>query len=127
MVAPGRLLESIRDLRIIAAAVANATTALTNGLNAANQNSVFMLLSQACEDRHFRKFRNIVARRITRMKRMVRNQNKRMAKTKMTGVVLMAVPSSATCGDGAAPAMSPPKGSPCFEAPRHNQPLERFT
>jgi hypothetical protein len=31
------LLELIRDLRTMAAAVANATTALTNGLSAANQ------------------------------------------------------------------------------------------
>jgi hypothetical protein len=37
MLAPGRLLELIQDPRIMAAAVANATTALTNGLNAANQ------------------------------------------------------------------------------------------
>jgi hypothetical protein len=37
MLAPARLLELIRDPRIMAAAVANATTALTNGLSAANQ------------------------------------------------------------------------------------------
>jgi hypothetical protein len=44
MLAPGRLLELIRDPRIMAAAVANATTALTNGLSAANQiGFVFML------------------------------------------------------------------------------------
>jgi hypothetical protein len=56
MLAPARLLELIRDPRIITAAVANATTALTNGLSAANQKLVFMLLSQAFEDRRFRKF-----------------------------------------------------------------------
>jgi hypothetical protein len=43
MLAPPRLLELIRDPRIIAAAVANATTALMNGLSAANQKLVFML------------------------------------------------------------------------------------
>jgi len=37
MLAPARLLELIRDPRIMAAAVANATTALTNGMSAANQ------------------------------------------------------------------------------------------
>jgi hypothetical protein len=43
MLAPGRLLELIQDLRIMAAAVANATTALTNGLSAANQKFIFIL------------------------------------------------------------------------------------
>jgi hypothetical protein len=37
MLALARLLELIRDLRTMAAAVANATTVLTNGLSAANQ------------------------------------------------------------------------------------------
>jgi hypothetical protein len=37
MLAPTRVLELIRDPRIMAAAVANATTALMNGLSAANQ------------------------------------------------------------------------------------------
>jgi hypothetical protein len=37
MLAPARLLELIRDPRIMAAAVANATTALTNEVSAANQ------------------------------------------------------------------------------------------
>jgi len=55
MLAPARLLELIRDPRIMAAAVANATTALTNGLSAANQKFIFMLLFQAFEGRHFRK------------------------------------------------------------------------
>src|SRR5438067_1254874 len=53
MLAPGRFLELIRDRRDTAAAVANATTALTNGLSAANQKFVFMLFSQAFRDRHF--------------------------------------------------------------------------
>ena len=44
MLAPARLLELIRDPRIMAAAVANATTALTKGLSAANQEFVFMLI-----------------------------------------------------------------------------------
>src|SRR6266436_5013545 len=44
MLAPARLLELIQDPRIIAAAVANATTALTKGLSAANQKFVFMLI-----------------------------------------------------------------------------------
>ena len=43
MLAPAWLLELIRDPRVITAAVANATTALTKGLSAANQKLVFML------------------------------------------------------------------------------------
>jgi hypothetical protein len=43
MLAPARLLEVIRDPRTMAAAVANATTALTNGLSAANQKFIFIL------------------------------------------------------------------------------------
>ena len=54
MLAPGRVRELIRDRRDTAAAVANAITALTNGLSAANQKLVFMLLSQAFEERHFK-------------------------------------------------------------------------
>jgi hypothetical protein len=42
MLAPGRFLELIRDRCDTAAAVANATTALTNGLSATNQKFVFM-------------------------------------------------------------------------------------
>ena len=53
MLAPARLLELIRDPRISAAAVANATTALTKGLSAANQKLSSCCLSQAFEDRHF--------------------------------------------------------------------------
>jgi hypothetical protein len=41
MLAPARFLELIRDPRTMAAAVANATTALTNGLSAANQEETF--------------------------------------------------------------------------------------
>jgi len=37
MLAAARLLELIRDPRIMAAAVANATTALTDEVSAANQ------------------------------------------------------------------------------------------
>jgi len=43
MLAPGRFLELIRDRRDTAAAVAKATTALTNGLSATNQKPVLML------------------------------------------------------------------------------------
>jgi hypothetical protein len=53
MLAAGRFLELIRGRRDIAAAVANATTALTNGLSATNQKFVFMLFSQAFEGRDF--------------------------------------------------------------------------
>ena len=53
MLAPVWLLELIRNRRDTAAAVANATTALMNGLSAASHKFVFMLLSQAIEDRHF--------------------------------------------------------------------------
>ena len=55
MLEPARLLELIRDRRDTAAAVAKATTALTKGLSAANQKFLFMLFSQAFEERHFRK------------------------------------------------------------------------
>jgi hypothetical protein len=44
MLAPTRLPELIPDPGIMAAAVANATTALTKGLSAANQKFVFMLI-----------------------------------------------------------------------------------
>src|SRR5260370_22341979 len=44
MLAPGRLLELIRDRRDTAAAVAKATTALTKGLSAANQKFVLILI-----------------------------------------------------------------------------------
>src|SRR6266446_10991708 len=44
MLAPGRLPGLFQEPRIIAAAVANATTALTKGLSAANQKFVFMLI-----------------------------------------------------------------------------------
>jgi hypothetical protein len=54
MLAPYRLPGLFQDPRIIAAAVANATTALTKGLSAANQKFVFMLFSQRFEGRDFR-------------------------------------------------------------------------
>jgi hypothetical protein len=53
MLAPARLLELIRDPRIMAAAVANATAALTNEVSAANQQLVFTLFSKASEQRRF--------------------------------------------------------------------------
>jgi hypothetical protein len=43
MLAPGRLPGLFQDPRIMGAAVANATTALTNGLSAANQKFIFIL------------------------------------------------------------------------------------
>src|SRR5882724_9506566 len=55
MLAPGRVLELIRDRRIIAAAVANATTALTNGLSAANQKFVFILFISSIRRSAFQK------------------------------------------------------------------------
>jgi len=55
MLAPGRVLELIRDPRIMAAAVANATTALTNGLSAANQKFVFILFISSIRRSGFQK------------------------------------------------------------------------
>src|SRR5882724_34249 len=55
MLAPARLLELIRDPRISAAAVANATTALTNGLSATNQKLVFMLIISSIRRSAFQK------------------------------------------------------------------------
>jgi hypothetical protein len=43
MLAPGRLPGLFQDPRITGAAVANATTGLTNGLSAANQKFIFIL------------------------------------------------------------------------------------
>ena len=57
MLAPARVLELVRDPRVIAAAVTNATTAPIIGLSAANQKFVFMLISQAFKDRHFANLR----------------------------------------------------------------------
>jgi hypothetical protein len=45
----------IQDPRIMAAAVANATTALTNGLSAANQKSIFTLLISSIRRTAFHK------------------------------------------------------------------------
>src|SRR4029450_1442214 len=52
---PARLLELNRDPRIIAAAVANATIALMNGLGAANQKRVFMPLFSSLRKPTFHK------------------------------------------------------------------------
>ena len=55
MLAPGRFLELIRDRRDTAAAVANATTALTNGLSATNQKFVFMQIISSIRRPAFQK------------------------------------------------------------------------
>src|SRR6266478_7291077 len=55
MLAPGRFLELIRDRRDTAAAVANATTALTKGLSATNQKFVFMLIISSIRRPAFQK------------------------------------------------------------------------
>src|SRR6266699_1627753 len=62
MLAPARLLELVRDPRIIAAAVANATNALTKGLSAANQKFVFMLIILSIRRSTFHKGRNFFFR-----------------------------------------------------------------
>jgi hypothetical protein len=54
MLAPARLLELIRDPRIIAA-VTNATTAPMNGMSAANQNVVLMLFISSIRRPRFHK------------------------------------------------------------------------
>jgi hypothetical protein len=58
MLAPGRLPGLFQEPRIIAAAVANATTALTKGLSAANQKFVFMLIISSVRRTTFHKARN---------------------------------------------------------------------
>ena len=58
----GRVLELIRDLRIMAPAVAHATTALTNGLSAANQLLFFMLLISSVRRSTFQKILGLLAR-----------------------------------------------------------------
>src|SRR6266404_5113324 len=55
MLAPGRFPELIRDRRETAAAVANATTALTNGLSAANQKFIFILFFSSIRRSAFQK------------------------------------------------------------------------
>src|SRR6266404_6616104 len=55
MLAPGRLPGLFQEPRIIAAAVANATTALTKGLSAANQKFVFMLIISSVRRPAFQK------------------------------------------------------------------------
>jgi hypothetical protein len=61
MLAPGRLPGLFQDPRIIAAAVANATTALTKGLSAANQKFVFMLIISSIRRSTFQKIRDPVS------------------------------------------------------------------
>src|SRR6266446_625927 len=55
MLAPGRLPGLFQEPRIIAAAVANATTALTKGLSAENQKFVFMLIISSIRRPAFQK------------------------------------------------------------------------
>jgi hypothetical protein len=62
MLVPARLLELTRDPRIIAAAVANATTALMNGLSAADQKLVFMLFISSVRRSTFQKILRLLAR-----------------------------------------------------------------
>jgi hypothetical protein len=59
MLAPGGFLELIRDRRDTAAAVANATTALTNGLSATNQKFVFILFISSIRKSAFHKTSNL--------------------------------------------------------------------
>jgi hypothetical protein len=47
MLAPGRLLELMRDRRDTATAVAKPTTALTNRLSATNEKFVFILFTSS--------------------------------------------------------------------------------
>ena len=56
MLAQGRVRELNKDLPIIAAAATTPTAASMKGLDAKTQRVVFMLLSQAFEDRRFRRF-----------------------------------------------------------------------
>ena len=117
MLAPGRFLKLIQDRRDTAAAVANATTALTNGVSATHQTFVLILSSQAFEDRRFRKFeifprvrlalrrllvldcgrwavfswsRSKVNSGITKKRTMSTAHMARMSKRKRIGVALMA-------------------------------------
>jgi hypothetical protein len=55
MLAQGRVRELKRDLPIVAAAATTPTAASVKGLDANTQRVVFTLLSQAFEDRNFRK------------------------------------------------------------------------
>src|SRR6266436_9815149 len=55
MLAPGRLPGLFQEPRIIAAAVANATTALTKGLSTTNQKFVFMLIISSIRRPAFQK------------------------------------------------------------------------
>jgi hypothetical protein len=61
MLAPTRLLELIRDPRVIVVAVANATTALMTGLSATNRNLssyYFLKLSKIEISENFEKSSN---------------------------------------------------------------------
>jgi hypothetical protein len=91
MLAPPRLLELIRDPRIIAAAVANATTALMNGLSAANQKLVFMLSISSVRRSTFQKISKNRHTADNADKTDESKPNRRMIKTKMIGVMLMAI------------------------------------
>jgi hypothetical protein len=73
MLAPGRLVELNKELRIIAAAATTPTTAPMNGPSAKNQKFVFMPLSQAFGDRHFRKGQQFFLHAI--LPRLVREQD----------------------------------------------------
>jgi hypothetical protein len=55
MLAPGWFSELIRDRRDTAAAVANATTALTNGLSATHQKFGFILFISSIRGSTFQK------------------------------------------------------------------------
>jgi uncharacterized membrane protein YccC len=73
MLAPVRVLELIWDPRIMAAAVANATTALTNGLSAANQKFIFILFISSIRRSAFQKGLAFFLRAI--LPRLVREQD----------------------------------------------------
>src|SRR5438876_12020948 len=79
MLAPGRLPGLFQDLRIIAAAVANATTALTKGLRAANQKFVFMLIISSIRRPAFQKGLKFFLHAI--LPRLVREQDHAMHET----------------------------------------------
>src|SRR6478672_5918009 len=79
MLAPGRLLELIRDRRDPAAAVANATTALSKGLSAANQKLVFILFISSIRRSAFQKGLKFFLHAI--LPRLVREQDHAMHET----------------------------------------------
>src|SRR6266404_5453463 len=77
MLAHGRVLELIWDPRIIA--VANATTALTNGLSAANQKFIFILFFSSIRRSAFQKGLKFFLHVI--LPRLVREQDHAMHET----------------------------------------------